>query len=150
MDIKDLQELITSITKWGLRIEVVENKIDDLKRTLVTLYSYCLDVNYVFDEKEYADCPDFNFEQIRKNIESNFPDFGFYNLVSNLNITYKPENIVGDAVDDLSDIIKDLLEVKWRVENNSISDGLWFLSFSFENHFEQHLIDLLNYIKTKQ
>ena len=28
---------------------------------------------------------------------------------------------IGDAIDDLSDIIIDLLEIKWRIESNSLA-----------------------------
>lgn len=116
---------------------------------MLNLYSIVLDITYSFDEKDYSDCPDFDYKRIRENVENNFPNFGFYNSVSDLNITSDHQIILGDAIDDLSDIVKDLLEVKWRIENNSINDGLWFLTFIFESHSEQHLIDLLNYIKNK-
>lgn len=62
----------------------------------------------------------------------------------------KTENTLGDAVDDLLDIIKDLLEVKWRIENNSLDDGVWFFKFIFRSHTQQHILDLLNYIKQKK
>jgi hypothetical protein len=56
---------------------------------------------------------------------------------------------IGDAVDDLSDIIIDLLEIKWRIENNSLADGLWFFEFIFNNHTKLHILELLNYLKRK-
>lgn len=56
---------------------------------------------------------------------------------------------MGDAVDDLSDIIYDLLEVKWRLEHTSETDAWWHFLFTFQAHTQQHLIDLLNYLKNK-
>jgi len=73
-----------------------------------------------------TDFPDFErpkYSNIRKNIESNFKDFGLYKLVIDHNDTDKG---IGDAVDDLTDIILDLWEIKWRIETNSLADGLWY------------------------
>lgn len=49
---------------------------------------------------------------------------------------YLKDNAIGDAIDDLSDIIIDLLEIKGRIENNSLADGIWFF-------------ELLNFMKQK-
>ena len=61
-----------------------------------------------------------------------------------------PENAIGDAIDDLSDIIYDLLEVKWRKENNSENDACFFFELLFSNHIQEHLLGLLNYMKNKK
>ena len=87
---------------------------------------------------------------MRQNVESNFKDFGFYKMVLEINDMANDEIGIGDAVDDLCDIIKNLLEVKWRIENNSLNDGLWFFNFIFNSHTEKHIIDLLNYIKQRE
>jgi len=57
---------------------------------------------------------------------------------------------IGDALDDLTDIIKDLLVVKWKMDNTSEMDALWEFEFSMRTHSEQHLIDLLKFIKEKE
>ena len=54
-----------------------------------------------------------------------------------------------DAIDDLTDIIKDLLVVKWRFENTSKIDAIWDFEFSMRTHSKQHLVDLLKYMKEK-
>ena len=64
-------------------------------------------------------------------------------------IRKEPEIGTGDAIDDLLDIIYDLLEIKWRKENNSENDAWWFFELIFYSHTQQHLIDLLNYLKNK-
>ncbi len=33
----------------------------------------------------------------------------------------------GDAVDDLSDIIKDLKQINWRLQNTSYLDTIWYV-----------------------
>ena len=57
--------------------------------------------------------------------------------------------IGGSGLDD-PDIIKDLLVVKWRMDNTSQMDALWHFEFSMRTHSEQHLIDLLKFIKEKE
>ena len=59
------------------------------------------------------------------------------------------DDAIGDAIDDLTDIIIDLSEIKWRIENNSLADGLWFFELIFYAHTQQHILDLLNYMKQK-
>jgi hypothetical protein len=54
--------------------------------------------------------------------------------------------VVGDSIDDLSDIIKDLLEVSWYFENSTITVALERLYFSYTTHFGKHLIDLQRYL----
>ncbi|MBL7807685.1 MAG: hypothetical protein JNN28_07725 [Saprospiraceae bacterium] len=81
---------------------------------------------------------------------SNFTDFGFYKTILDVNdLDNLTEHAINDAVDDLSDIITDLLEIKWRVEHNSLADGLWFFQLTFQAHTKQHILDLLNFMKQK-
>lgn len=47
----------------------------------------------------------------------------------------------------MTDIIYDLLEVKWRIEHNSLKDGLWYFKFIFQEHTKQHILDLLNFMQ---
>ncbi|WP_165850743.1 hypothetical protein [Chryseobacterium sp. 5_R23647] len=49
----------------------------------------------------------------------------------------------------MSDIILDLSEIKWRIENNSLADGLWYFQLIFAGHTQQHILDLLNFMKQK-
>jgi hypothetical protein len=77
-------------------------------------------------------------------------DFGFYKTVLDYNdIDNLKECGIGDAIDDLTDIINDLLEIKWRIENNSLADGFWYFELIFKEHTQQHILDLLNYMKQK-
>lgn len=57
---------------------------------------------------------------------------------------------IGYSIDDSTDIIADLLEIKWRIENNRIDDGLWFFELIFKRHTQEHIIDLLTYMKHKK
>ena len=73
-----------------------------------------------------------------------------HNAIQDINdIDNIKDNIIGDAIDDLSDIITDLLQIKWRIENNSLANGLWYFELIFYGHTQQHILDLLNFMKQK-
>lgn len=141
--------LIDSITKWGLYSNPQNDTgLEELRRSLAKLYAYCVTIDYDFeDETSYPDSPDVDYNAIRQTVAVNFPDFGYYYALSTFNPYEEPELHMGDAIDDLADIISDLLETKWRFDNNGENDALWFLELNFISHFEQHIIDLLHYIR---
>jgi hypothetical protein len=117
-----------------------------LERDLVRLYVMQWEVQCVFDDKEYPEW-DRSLPDLRKNIANNFPNFGWYKVVLNPDdMTEYNEIGLGDAVDDLHDIIREILEVKWRLEYNSVDNGLWFFKFIFSAHIKEHLIGLLKYL----
>lgn len=149
---EELIEIINEIIKYGLNPNVeIENKEKDLEINLVKLYSKYFEINYESDETEYEDFDKKKiYPNVIENVKSNFKDFGWYHSILNLEEILKdPETGTGDAIDDLSDIIYDLLEIKWRKENNSVKDAWWFFALMFYSHTQQHLIDLLNYLKNK-
>lgn len=110
-----LIQIIDEIIKYGLRPNIeMENKERDLEMNLIKLYSSYFEIHYKSDEKHYKD---FNKKKMYPNIEehvkSNFSDFGWYHSILNIEeILQDPETGTGDAIDDLSDIIYDLLEIK--------------------------------------
>lgn len=145
----ELRNLIDQITEFGINPKVeMTDKIGVLKKLLVGIYSEFQKVKFKFDETDYDEEPDFDYKEILENVKSNFPDFGWYSMVMDLNKMEPNVEIgIGDALDDLTDIIKNLLAVKWKMENTSEMDALWEFEFSMRTHSEQHLIDLLKYIK---
>jgi hypothetical protein len=148
---KTLLETISEITKYGLEKNLTEvEKEKNLERNLIRLYNFYFEIKFEFDGKDYEEFERPQPKNITENIKSNFTQFGFYKIVLDINdIDNLNGNALGDAVDDLLDITIDLIEVKWRMENNSIEDGLWHFNFSFENHIQQHILDLLNYLKNR-
>ncbi|WP_420402054.1 DUF5063 domain-containing protein [Flagellimonas sp.] len=148
----ELRKLIDQITEFGInpKVELAE-KIDVLRELLVGIYSEYLKVEFEFDQTDYDDEPDFDYHELKENVTSNFPDFGWYIMVLDLNKMEPNVEIgIGDAIDDLTDIIKDLLVVKWKMDNTSQMDALWEFELSMRTHSEQHLIDLLKFIKEKE
>ncbi len=148
---EELLKIIRNITKYGLESNISE-KENDLEHHLIQIYNSYFQYNYNFDENEYSKFDNSNYQNIQENIKSNFPEFGFYNVVLNPSniVNAEVEVVLGDAIDDLSDIIIDLLEVKWRLENNSYDDGIWFFKFIFTNHTKSHILGLLNYLNKKE
>ena len=148
----ELRKLIDQITEFGTNPNVeLTDKIITLKKLLIGLYYEFLNVDFEFDETEYDEEPDFDYNQIKENVKSNFPDFGWYSNVLDLNkLEPNVEIGIGDALDDLTDIIQDLMVVKWKMDNTSEMDALWQFEFSMRTHSEQHLIDLIKFVKEKE
>jgi len=149
----ELIPTINEIVKYGLQPNLTTDKDErnkSLEKSLVKIYSLYFDIEYIFEETNFPDFDKQQYSDIRQNIESNFPDFGFYKTIIDYNdLDNKIDDAIGDAIDDLTDITLDLLEIKWRIETNSLADGLWYFQLIFYGHTQQHILDLLNYMKQK-
>jgi len=148
---KDLIPTINEIIKYGLypNLNIPDNEAL-LEKNIVKIYNLYFEINYTFDHAKYQNFDKSQLPDIPKNVISNFKEFGFYKTVLDIHdLDNVQENALGDAVDDLSDIILDLLEIKWRINNNSLDDGLWFFQFIFHAHTQEHIIGLLNFMKQK-
>ena len=141
----ELIPTINEIVKYGLQPNLtVTDKEKLLERHLMKIYDLYFDIKYKFDETDFPDFDKSQLPDIRQNVSTNFKDFGFYKTILDINdIDNLKDNAIGDAIDDLSDIITDLLEIKWRIENNSLADGLWYFQLIFYGHTQQHILDLL-------
>ena len=150
---KELIPTINEIVKFGLQPNLKmenNNRNTLLEKSLVKIYSLYFDITYEFDETDFPEFDNQKLPNIRENIENNFPDFGIYKTVIDFSdVDNKIEDGIGDAIDDLTDITLDLLEIKWRVETNSLADGLWYFQLIFYSHTQQHILNLLNYMKQK-
>lgn len=151
---KQLIQTINQIVKFGLEQNIEINKDERnllLEKSLISIYSLYFEIQYEYDNSDFEEYDGIKYVDIRKNIESNFPDFGYYTIALDLmDINNKDNMALGDAIDDLSDIILDLLQIKWRMENNSQNNGLWYFELIFSGHTQQHIIDLLNYLKEQK
>jgi hypothetical protein len=147
----DLIPIINEIVKYGLEPNLTTtDKEKVLERCLIKIYSLYFDIEYKFDETEFPEFDKTKYSDIRQNVTSNFKDFGYYKAILDINdIDNLKDDAIGDAIDDLTDIIFDLLEIRWRIENNSLADGLWFFELTFYSHTQQHILNLLNYMKQK-
>jgi len=141
-------QLIRQITKYGSEPVVDSNKLVSLKKSLGDLYALYLNLNSNFDEQLYEEVERLDYAEVYAYVKVNFPEFGWYRSSAiSLKTDQNPELLVEDAVDDLTDLIIDLSEVAWRLENTSLNDGLWYFNTLMKIHSEAHLLNLLSYLK---
>ncbi len=146
---KNLIPTINEIVKFGLQPNLtITEKEKSLEKNLVKIYDLYFQIEYEYDKTKYENFDKGLLPNIRKNVETNFQNFGFYKTILDINELNNFQDIaLGDAIDDLSDIIIDLLQVKWRIETNSLANGLWYFELIFCGHTQQHMLDLLNFMK---
>jgi len=108
------------------------------------LLSVCSHVSDIeFDENEYPEPPEKNYSETRKDLERKFPKLGFYYSVdSDVSSEESAEVTIGDAIDDLADIVGDLTEVQWYFENTSRNNALWHFQLGYTSHWGLHLKEL--------
>lgn len=159
MNLKALKNVIDRIVEFGINPEVNStDKVSEIRTLLVSLYTKYLISDEVEATGNFKEDYNFEYEKIRKIVESNFPDLSMYISVwDSHKIEYEKgksnpivNSVLEDAIDDISDIIKDLMEVKWRFENTSNEDAMWHFRFLMKNHSEQHLVNLLKYLKDRE
>ncbi|MBM4778702.1 MAG: DUF5063 domain-containing protein [Archangiaceae bacterium] len=96
------------------------------------------DVRFEFDVAEYADAPRFAYGAARALVTSRFPEFGSYSVPASMRPT-NTEVMLGDAVDDLADLIIELRAVEWCFAHASEADALWHLENGFRTHWAAHV-----------
>ncbi|MCG8336262.1 MAG: DUF5063 domain-containing protein [Proteobacteria bacterium] len=130
-----------------------ESPLEDLGELITILDSLAHlanSINFEFDETEYPEAPDTDFKLVREKVEKRFPNLGFYNTpVEVSDKISETELSVGDAIEDITDIVGDLLEVIWYFENTSRNDALWHFQVSFRSHWGRHLRELQLYLHDK-
>ena len=148
---KELIPTINEIAKFGLQPDLATTDINRLlERDLINIYSLYFHIDYEFDDTDFPDFDKSQLPDIKQNLKSNFPDFGLYKIAADIDdIDNLNDNAIVDAIDDLTDIILDLLEIRWRIENNSLNDGLWYFELIFPSHTQQHILNLRNYLKQR-
>lgn len=92
------------------------------------------------------DAPRRNHHELRALICERFPTYGLYNTALQVLDVPNEEFGIGDAIDDLLDITIELYEVAWYWEQSREAEALWYLRFSFEAHWEEHLRSLQLYL----
>lgn len=93
------------------------------------------------DAPSEAEPPDREYKALRELVAQRFPDLGFYSAAPP-GETLDAEITVGDAIDDITDIYSEMLDVAWCFDNTSDEDALRLFRFGFEHHWGRHLCDL--------
>lgn len=135
-------------------LELIENdsrspqECKDLLPMLLDKLAYAQHFgNVIFDDREYPDPPRTDYGAVRQIISRRFPDYGFYNLPESvLEKIGQSEMVIGDAIDDITDIASDLMDVEWRWNNTSEMDALWNFHNSYLIHWNRHLRELQLYL----
>lgn len=146
-----LKQLVDRIVEFGTneKLESI-NKVLELQKLLVEIYAKYLKLKTEFDDTDYKKPLSADYDEIRKIVTKHFPDFGwYYSTFRGYEVNENMGLVTKDSIDDLTDIIKDLIEVQWRLKNNSEKDGLYQFKFLMKHHSEEHLVNLLKYLKDK-
>lgn len=126
---------------------ILDSELTELIAHLDRLALAVANSNYVFDETDYPDAPDSNYKETYEKVSKRFPMLGYYNCVIDVSINISSTDFsLGDAIDDIADIVGDLERVLWCFKNTSENDALWNLHNNFNIHWGRHLRDLQLYL----
>jgi hypothetical protein len=90
--------------------------------------------------------PERDYIKLREALAARFPDFGYYSVSDPTDELAETPPLLGDAIDDLADIIRDLEDVLWTFENVGPGDAHWDFRFSYTIHWGRHLRELALYL----
>ena len=126
---------------------------DDIRLILHTLDRLAIFIESSkadFDEGSDDDddlIPDSTYDTVSKATQIRFPDWGYYNVCADISVKIaETEVLVGDAIDDIADIVGELVEVQWIFDNQTHTHALWHLSFGYRYHWREHLLNLKLYV----
>jgi len=143
----DIKNAVNEFVNYVLNEDTQIRDLEELIRLLDKLAFATHFIKANFDEKEYPDAPENNYEEIYKKISKRFPALGYYNIAGNISDRISECDLqVGDAIDDITDIVGDLKEVLWCFDNTSESDALWRYVNGFKMHWGRHLRELQLYL----
>ena len=147
----ELLELIEGIVVYG-----VENQLNPaksrvrLQKSLLQLYAFYVSADLGLDDEEGKEFDRSAYAYVPENVKQNFPDFGYFKTFRDLhNLGDVQDVVVADAVEILTAIVYDMLETKWRIENNGVYNGFDFFDTCFRTRTQQQVIDLLNYMQVE-
>lgn len=116
--------------------------IEALARSLDELALAYWDTSPGMPRGKPCELPEWSFTHA--SIGHRFPNLGLYGVTSPAEISSSV--MVGDAIDDILDIARDLSEVIWRYDNLGADDAHWHFRFLFEHHWGEHLRDLARHL----
>ena len=140
----NIAEVIENFLGYVFEAEpILDGELTELITHLDKLALSVANSNYVFDSTDYPDAPDCNYKETYEKISKRFPMLEHYNGVVDVSTNISStEFSLGDAIDDIADIVGDLEEVLWCFKNTSVNDALWNFHNSFKTHWGRHLRDL--------
>ncbi|MCW1987697.1 UNVERIFIED_ORG: hypothetical protein M2348_003447 [Sphingomonas sp. R1F5B] len=106
------------------------------------------DVAVVDGQDVFKPSPEGDWQALYKEVGERFPDYGHYTVASPLEAV-EGACMIGDAIDDLADITKDLREVLWRGNNFGPDEATWHFRFAYETHWGRHARELALYLHAR-
>lgn len=89
--------------------------------------------------------PSRDYEGLRQSIGARWPELGFYDEATYHPVITEATETVGDAVDDLADLVQDVKGALFLVERNVTAATSW-LSFHARIHWEDHVQHLIRHL----
>jgi hypothetical protein len=124
-----------------------EERLSLLPCALDWLAAVAHGVSGALDPTSYPDGPSKDYQATFAMVGRHFPTLGYYNVAQSITGSIAEGSIcVGDAIDDIADIVGDLQDVLWRWNNTSEGDALWEFRRSFTSHWGRHLRELQLYL----
>lgn len=126
-----------------------DDRLHALCTWLDKLEEFALHIAVSYDDldDEVDEPPKLDYAQIRTDLEKRFPDLGCYRLDApadpGLNID---PVIIGEAMEDLVDIVGDLKNGLWYWWNVSEPEALFHLNITYWSHWGVHLKKLQIYL----
>ncbi|MDP3070187.1 MAG: DUF5063 domain-containing protein [Opitutaceae bacterium] len=140
-EVRDLlKQFVGYVTKPG---EKSDEHMLELCDRLVFAYR---NTSYTFDNRDFPDAPRTDYGEQRAKISALFPNYGPYCLPTTMNAECSTDQMIGDAIDDLSDISRDFEEVLWRFEHTSVDDALWDFHEGYWRHWGRHMREFQFYL----
>ncbi|MCP5022632.1 MAG: DUF5063 domain-containing protein [bacterium] len=104
-------------------------------------------VEFEFDDRVYPEPPEWPYETRRALICERFERYGMYDVTDPArDLGHENMTDVGDAIDDIADIVGELSDVVWLWEHTSQGNALWYFHFSYKTHWGEHLRELKSYL----
>ncbi len=139
-----IRDFLNLLESTELSVEQTEDKLPTFLDRLALAQSY---VSFTFDETDYPASPNQSYDDLRALVSKRFPNYGYYNVAEPITTNIgEAGTIVGDAIDDLADIAKDLYDVEWCWANTSEADALFHFQNDFMYHWRRHLRSLQLYL----
>ena len=139
-----IRSFLALIENDDVSVETAENELPALLDRLALAQSF---LSYTFDESDYPDAPHRSYDELRTIVSTRFPNYGYYNVAEEITSDIgESGTIVGDAIDDLADIARDLYDVEWYWANTSEAHALFHFEYDFKHHWRRHLRKLQLYL----
>ena len=145
-----IDEFLQLIEQGKPSVEENEEALPKLLDQLALAYHFA---EPDFDDSDYPDPPGDDYDALYQMTGKRFPNYGYYHTCEFDELNYEAINhaelLIGDAIDDLADITRDLREIRWRWNNTSEADALWYFRFMFQSHWGEHLRGLQLYLYSR-